>query len=89
MDDGRKCEDRARIRRIRNKIRQKISVPFQLHGKKVFVFGKSGDTKEAKEILEDEFRLVKKVLRTTDEQQIVVFLKKYQCTAVQWKPCSF
>ena len=52
---------RARKKCIFNKIRQKISVPLQLHGKKVFIFGKSGDTKEAKEILEEEFRLVKEV----------------------------
>ena len=48
---------------ILEKIRQRISVPIRLQGsRKVVIYGKPEETKEAKEIVEEDVGLVKKVL---------------------------
>ena len=43
-------------------IRLKLQVPLYLQGQKLLLFGKPSDTKEAKEIIEEELRLVRKIL---------------------------
>ena len=49
-----------------NKIAERISVPLRLQGsRKVLLYGKPQETKEAKETFEKELKLVKKVLSTS------------------------
>jgi len=51
---------------ILNKIRQRISVPVSLLGsRKVVIYGKPEETKEAKEVFDEELELVKKILRSS------------------------
>ena len=50
---------------ILDKIMQRISVPLSLHGRKAVMFGKPEETKVAKEIFEEELRLVQKILSTS------------------------
>ena len=47
-----------------DKINEKISVPISFKGKTIVMFGKPEETKVAKEIFEEELRVVKKVLST-------------------------
>ena len=37
-------------------------MPVSVRGRKVVIFGKPGETKEAKEIVEEELRLLRKIL---------------------------
>ena len=50
--------------RILDKINEMISVPSSFKGKTIVMFGKPEETKVAKEIFEEELRVVKKVLST-------------------------
>ena len=50
---------------ILDKIRQRISVPLSMQGMKAVIFGKPEETKVAKEIFEEELRLVRKILSTS------------------------
>ena len=50
---------------ILDKIRQRISVPLSMQGMKAVIFGKPEETKVAKEIFEEELRLVQKILSTS------------------------
>ena len=49
---------------IFGKIVQMISVPISFKGKTIAMFGKPEETKVAKEIFEEELRMVKKMLST-------------------------
>ena len=54
LTGGRRC--------ILTMIRLKLQVALYLQGQKLLLFGKPSDTKEAKEIIEEELRLVRKIL---------------------------
>ena len=47
---------------IIGEIRQKLQVPASLGGQKILLFGKPEENKEAKEIVEEELRLVRQIL---------------------------
>jgi len=47
---------------IMGKIQQKLQVPAQLQGQKMLLFGKPEETREAKEMVEEELKLVRETL---------------------------
>ena len=54
MTGGKQC--------IMGKIHQKLQVPAQLQGQTILLFGKPEEIKEAKEMVEEELKLVRKIL---------------------------